>query len=147
MMKEPMSDKNPTWEAHDIAKDRDAYEEYERAGVMPGNLENDRLLGDERIEEIHKQVKAGEYIDRKGLICPDLDLAILDAQIIEDDKWWNEKLVEKFNQWADERIEGIRSIPPFSDEHQQGLNLRIDAYKWAKVNLARLVKEANYVRN
>lgn len=53
-----------------------------------------------------------------------------------------EKLVEKFNQWADERIVDI-DLNHIHISHD--INLRskagIDALNWAKQNLERLAKE------
>ena len=57
------------------------------------------------------------------------------------EKTEQEKLVEKFNQWADERIEDAHSVTFLSAECQERLGGRIDAFCWAKVNLKRLAKE------
>jgi hypothetical protein len=37
---------------------------------------SDRLLTDKMIEDIVNKVKSGNYIDSKGLVCPDIELAI-----------------------------------------------------------------------
>ena len=51
-----------------------------------------------------------------------------------------EKLVEKFETWADARIVDY-SIPPASDSHRRSLLARIDTLEFAKKNIKRLAEE------
>ena len=51
-----------------------------------------------------------------------------------------EKLVEKFNQWADDRIFDMQILLP-ADDHRQVIIGRVDAINWAKTNLERLARE------
>ena len=48
------------------------------------------------------------------------------------------KLVEQFNQWADEGIFCDFDIPGISDGYEMFLRGQVDALKWAKINLERL---------
>jgi len=50
-----------------------------------------------------------------------------------------EKLVEKFNQWADERIVELNTCPPSLEIHQR-VKVEIDTLNWAKKNLERLAR-------
>ena len=49
-----------------------------------------------------------------------------------------EKLVENFNQWADDLIVSIQELPP---EFASSQEAKITMVNWAKVNLRRLAKE------
>lgn len=50
----------------------------------------------------------------------------------------SEKLVEEFNEWADERIDVLRSMPSFTDAFMLIIGTRIETLKSAKNNLERL---------
>ena len=54
------------------------------------------------------------------------------------------KLVGKFNEWADEIILGLEYMPPLSDSHRTSLLARIDMLRSAKINLERLEKEIEF---
>lgn len=51
-----------------------------------------------------------------------------------------EKLTERFNEWTDERIIDC-SITPQSKNHRIILETQRDTLNWAKINLARIVRE------
>lgn len=55
-----------------------------------------------------------------------------------------EILLERFNQWADERIFDLSIVPTLSAPHQSSITLRIAVLQSAKANLKRLAQE---VRN
>lgn len=52
-----------------------------------------------------------------------------------------EVLVERFNEWVEERKLDLRSTPSLSYLHQKSLEVRIDTLEFAKKNLERLAKE------
>ena len=62
---------------------KDPYGEYERAGVMPGNLENDRLLSNDEMIEI-----VCYPIEQEFELCK--------AQDVKTSKWWIER-IEKYD--------------------------------------------------
>ena len=105
---------------------KDHYEEHERAGVMPGNLENDRLLTLEEIAD-----KTAGHTEAENM------LIVRNLQDAKTSKW----LVEKFTQWVDESMESLQSLPALSAERQRDRQSRVDTLNWAKTNLGRLAKE------
>ena len=48
---------------------------------------------------------------------------------------------EKFNKWADDRIFDYQSMPILSATHKIRKDTIIDTFGWAKINLARIIKE------
>ena len=60
----------------------------------------------------------------------------------------DEILVERFNQWADERISDCQICPAFSPLYAEVLKTRITTLQSAKANLERLAKglDSNLIR-
>ena len=56
-----------------------------------------------------------------------------------------EDLVERFNQWADERIFDYEDMPiEYLEKWRPVQRARVETLQFAKVNLERLAKEENH---
>lgn len=96
---------------------------------MPGE-QNDRLLNDEEIKEALRETYGfGVQIERGHF-------GVRKAQDAKTSKC----LVEKFNQWADERILDLNR-PQSARDIRLRCEAGIDALNWAKQNLERLARE------
>ena len=84
-------------------------------------FEADRFNEDAGMDEVARTVQA----ETKGII----------------EKADMEKLVEKFSQWADERILALKQFPHDSPFRPPDFSVRVIMLNWAKVNLKRLAKE------
>lgn len=52
-----------------------------------------------------------------------------------------EILIERFNQWADERIADLAVMPTLPNNRPRSLHPRIDTLESVKINLKRLAEE------
>ena len=52
----------------------------------------------------------------------------------------SEKIITRFNQYLDNRIEDLEAIPGYDDEHNRSLQERVQLLHHVKENLSRIVR-------
>ena len=52
----------------------------------------------------------------------------------------SEKILTRFNQWANNRIADLEATAGYDDEHRRGLRIRIADLQNTKNNLSRIVR-------